>query len=167
MDVIRHFTHLSRLNYSLDEGLYPLGSCTMKYNPRINEETARLPGFAWAHPLQPIETVQGCLALMYQLQEWLKEQGFEATDLMNYEVTTQVSAPITGRIGRSVVTTGALVSAGQAEPLTTIQRPSASRLLSAGRARMQGWRCDRRSQVECPMALTIPSASLSATHRIR
>ncbi len=59
VDVIRHFTHLSRLNYSIDQGLYPLGSCTMKYNPRINEETARLPGFAFSHPMQPIETSSG------------------------------------------------------------------------------------------------------------
>jgi glycine dehydrogenase subunit 2 len=79
MDVIRHFTHLSRLNYCIDDGLYPLGSCTMKYNPKINEETARLLGFAHTHPLQPIETVQGNLFLMFQLQEWLKEiGGFEA-----------------------------------------------------------------------------------------
>lgn len=75
LDVVRHFTRLSQLNYSIDTGYYPLGSCTMKYNPKINEETARLPGFALTHPLQPIETVQGCLALMYQLQEWLKEIG--------------------------------------------------------------------------------------------
>jgi glycine dehydrogenase subunit 2 len=75
LDVIRHFTRLSQLNHSIDTGFYPLGSCTMKYNPKINEETARLPGFAYSHPLQPIETVQGCLALMYQLQEWLKEIG--------------------------------------------------------------------------------------------
>ncbi|NPV86050.1 MAG: aminomethyl-transferring glycine dehydrogenase subunit GcvPB [Anaerolineae bacterium] len=75
VDVIRHFTHLSQLNYSIDGGFYPLGSCTMKYNPKVNEETARLPGFAHAHPLQPIETVQGCLALMFELQEWLKEIG--------------------------------------------------------------------------------------------
>jgi glycine dehydrogenase subunit 2 len=75
LDVIRHFTRLSQLNYSIDTGFYPLGSCTMKYNPKVNEETARLPGFAWSHPLQPIETVQGCLALMYQLQEALKEIG--------------------------------------------------------------------------------------------
>ena len=82
MAVIRHFTHLSHLNYSIDEGLYPLGSCTMKYNPRINEETARLPGFAFTHPLQPIETVQGNLLLMYQLQDWLKEiGGFEGVSL--------------------------------------------------------------------------------------
>ena len=75
VDVVRHFTRLSKLNYCIDEGMYPLGSCTMKYNPKINEETARLPGFAGTHPLQPIETVQGNLMLMYELQEWLKEIG--------------------------------------------------------------------------------------------
>jgi len=82
VDVIRHFTHLSTLNYSIDTGLYPLGSCTMKYNPKINEVTSRLPGFANTHPLQPIETVQGSLALMYNLQEQLKEiSGFAAVSL--------------------------------------------------------------------------------------
>jgi len=75
LDVIRHFTRLSQKNYSIDSGFYPLGSCTMKYNPRINEETARLEGFAHLHPLQPAETIQGALALMYTLQEWLKEIG--------------------------------------------------------------------------------------------
>ena len=82
IDVIRHFTRLSQLNYCIDVGFYPLGSCTMKYNPRINEEMARLPGFAMSHPLQPIETVQGNLALIYQLQEWLKEiSGFAGITL--------------------------------------------------------------------------------------
>lgn len=82
LDVIRHFMHLSHFNYSVDEGFYPLGSCTMKYNPKVNEEAARLPGFAFTHPLQPIETVQGNLALMYVLQEWLKEiSGFAAVSL--------------------------------------------------------------------------------------
>jgi len=82
LDVVRHFTHLSSLNYCIDGGLYPLGSCTMKYNPKINEEIARLPGFAFTHPLQPIETVQGNLALMYDLQEALKEiSGFAALTL--------------------------------------------------------------------------------------
>lgn len=75
LDVIRHYTRLSQLNYSIDTGYYPLGSCTMKYNPKINEETARYPGFAFTHPLQPIETVQGNLAMMYTFQEWLKEIG--------------------------------------------------------------------------------------------
>ena len=75
IDVVRHFTRLSQLNYSIDTGFYPLGSCTMKYNPKVNEEVARLPGFAYVHPLQPIETIQGCLLLMYELQEYLKEIG--------------------------------------------------------------------------------------------
>jgi glycine dehydrogenase subunit 2 len=82
LDVIRHFTHLSSMNYCIDGGLYPLGSCTMKYNPKINEEIARLPGFALTHPLQSEETVQGNLALMYDLQETLKEiAGFAAVSL--------------------------------------------------------------------------------------
>jgi len=82
LDVVRHFTHLSQMNYCIDSGFYPLGSCTMKYNPKINEVTARLPGFAFTHPLQPDETVQGNLALMYELQELLKEiSGFDAVTL--------------------------------------------------------------------------------------
>ncbi len=82
VDVVRHYTALSRYNYSVDTGFYPLGSCTMKYNPKINEDTCRLPGFLFTHPLQPIETVQGSLLLMYQMQEWLKEiSGFAAVTL--------------------------------------------------------------------------------------
>src|SRR6187200_2343140 len=65
VDVVRHYMHLSKFNYSVDSGYYPLGSCTMKYNPKINEDTARLPGFLYTHPLQPVETVQGNLALMF------------------------------------------------------------------------------------------------------
>ena len=81
-DVVRHYVNLSKYNYSVDGGFYPLGSCTMKYNPKINEDTARLPGFAFTHPLQPVETVQGNLVLMYTLQEWLKEiSGFAALTL--------------------------------------------------------------------------------------
>ncbi len=75
IDVVRHFTRLSQLNHGIDLGFYPLGSCTMKYNPKVNEETARLPGFAFVHPLQPAETVQGSLLMMYEMQEWLKEIG--------------------------------------------------------------------------------------------
>ena len=82
VDVIRHYTNLSQLNHGVDTGFYPLGSCTMKYNPKINEETARLQGFAHVHPLQPIETVQGAIGLLYETQEWLKEiSGFEAISL--------------------------------------------------------------------------------------
>ncbi|HAP98868.1 MAG TPA: aminomethyl-transferring glycine dehydrogenase subunit GcvPB [Rhodospirillum rubrum] len=71
--VVRHYTRLSQKNYSIDAGFYPLGSCTMKYNPRLNERMARLPGFADIHPFQPVSTVQGALALMDHLARWLKE----------------------------------------------------------------------------------------------
>jgi glycine dehydrogenase subunit 2 len=70
--VVRHFTRLSQKNYAIDSGLYPLGSCTMKHNPRLNEKMARLPGLADIHPLQPMKTVQGALALMDRLAHWLK-----------------------------------------------------------------------------------------------
>lgn len=75
LEIVRHFTRLSTLNYSIDKGFYPLGSCTMKYNPRINEDTARLPGFTGTHPLQDEEISQGNLFLIYSLQEFLKEIG--------------------------------------------------------------------------------------------
>ncbi len=70
-DLVRHFTALSRRNFGVDSGAYPLGSCTMKYNPKINEEMARLPGFALVHPLQPQETVQGCLELIFEMDRML------------------------------------------------------------------------------------------------
>jgi glycine dehydrogenase subunit 2 len=75
LDVVRHYFALSQRNFGVDSGFYPLGSCTMKYNPKINEEVARLPGFADAHPLQQPDTVQGNLALMFELQQWLAEIG--------------------------------------------------------------------------------------------
>jgi glycine dehydrogenase subunit 2 len=82
IDVVRHFVRLSQLNHSVDTGFYPLGSCTMKYNPKVNEDAARLPGFAFSHPLQDPETAQGNLALMYSVQEWLKEiSGFAGISL--------------------------------------------------------------------------------------
>src|SRR5437762_8632579 len=70
--VVRHFTRLSQKNYAIDSGLYPLGSCTMKHNPRLNEKLARLPGFADIHPLQPMASVQGALELIGTLAHWLK-----------------------------------------------------------------------------------------------
>jgi glycine dehydrogenase subunit 2 len=73
VDVIRHFTRLSKLNVSIDAGLYPLGSCTMKHNPRLNEEIARTPGFALSHPLQPDHQVQGNLSLLWHIEQTLME----------------------------------------------------------------------------------------------
>lgn len=82
LDVVRHFTRLSQMNYAIDTGFYPLGSCTMKYNPKVNEETARLAGFTGTHPLQDEGLVQGNLELMFELQEWLREiGGFDAVSL--------------------------------------------------------------------------------------
>jgi glycine dehydrogenase subunit 2 len=75
LDVVRHFLALSQRNFGIDTGFYPLGSCTMKYNPKVNEQIARLKGFAETHPLQDPDSVQGNLALMFWLQEWLAEIG--------------------------------------------------------------------------------------------
>ena len=71
-EVVRHYTRLSQKNYAIDMGTYPLGSCTMKHNPRLNEKMARLPGFAGLHPLQPVETTQGALELIDATAQWLK-----------------------------------------------------------------------------------------------
>ncbi len=73
VDVVRHFTRLSQKNYCVDLGLYPLGSCTMKYNPKVNEEAVKLPGFAQVHPYQDPETVQGALQMMFELQQYLAD----------------------------------------------------------------------------------------------
>jgi glycine dehydrogenase subunit 2 len=70
-EVVRHYVRLSRMNYAIDSGLYPLGSCTMKHNPRLNEKMARLPGFGDLHPLAPQSTTQGALELISQLMTWL------------------------------------------------------------------------------------------------
>ena len=71
-ETVRHYTRLSRQNYAIDLGLFPLGSCTMKHNPRLNEKVARMPGFADLHPLSPQSEVQGALAVIHELGEWLK-----------------------------------------------------------------------------------------------
>ena len=82
LDVIRHFTHLAQRNFSIDSVFYPLGSCTMKYNPRVNEDVARLAGIAHVHPLQPDETAQGALRIMFELQNLLTAiTGFSAATL--------------------------------------------------------------------------------------
>lgn len=82
VDLVRHFTALSLKNFGVDSGFYPLGSCTMKYNPKVNEAMARLSGFASVHPLQSEETVQGCLELMYESDRMLSEiTGMDAFSL--------------------------------------------------------------------------------------
>ncbi len=82
VDLVRHYVRLSQLNYGVDKGFYPLGSCTMKYNPKVNEEAARMPALTQTHPYQEPASVQGNLFLMHRLQEFLKEiSGFSAVSL--------------------------------------------------------------------------------------
>lgn len=82
LDLIRHFTNLSQINYGIETGFYPLGSCTMKYNPKINERTAAHPGFAQIHPMQPEATVPGAIEVLAQVQEILCEvTGFDEITL--------------------------------------------------------------------------------------
>jgi glycine dehydrogenase subunit 2 len=82
LDLVRHYTRLSQLNYCIDTNFYPLGSCTMKYNPRVNEKAAAIPGLTQVHPLQPEATMQGSLELMVRLQSALQEiSGFAGVSL--------------------------------------------------------------------------------------
>src|SRR5690625_426879 len=73
LDLMRHYTELSNKNHGVDSGFYPLGSCTMKYNPKINEKVARMPGFANSHPEQNDKAIQGSLEIVHDMQEHLKE----------------------------------------------------------------------------------------------
>ena len=114
VEVARHFTRLSRLNFSIDQGLYPLGSCTMKHNPRINEEVARLPGFAAAHPLAPEEVSQGTLELAWRLEKAL----IELTGLSR--VTLQPSAGAQGELAGILMVRAALAKAGNPRKIVLI-----------------------------------------------
>ena len=80
--MVRHYVNLSQLNYAVDTGFYPLGSCTMKYNPKLNEWAARLPGFAGLHPMAPDAVAQGTLQLLWELEAMLAEiSGMDAVTL--------------------------------------------------------------------------------------
>ena len=82
LETLRHFTRLSQKNFSIESQFYPLGSCTMKYNPKINEVIARFPGFAQVHPLAPSELLQGALALLFDMERRLAEiSGMEHVSL--------------------------------------------------------------------------------------
>jgi glycine dehydrogenase subunit 2 len=106
VEAIRHFTRLSTHNYAIDLGLYPLGSCTMKYNPRVNELVARIEGLAWAHPYQPDALAQGCLRVMADLEAALSEiTGMDA-------VTLQPSAGAHGELTGILLVRALLESRG-------------------------------------------------------
>ncbi len=107
LDVVRHFTRLSQWNFGVDSGMYPLGSCTMKYNPKINERQAALPGLAGSHPLLPQELSQGALRMMYNLERYLAEvTGLPA-------VTLQPAAGSQGELAGMMVINAYLQSKGE------------------------------------------------------
>ncbi len=131
VEVARHFTRLSRLNFSIDEALYPLGSCTMKHNPRVNEEVARLPGFAAAHPLAPEEVSQGALELAWRLERILAElTGLE-------RVTLQPAAGAQGELAGILMVRAALAKAGN--PRKTVLIPDSAHGTNPASAHFAGY----------------------------
>ena len=96
LDVVRHYTRLSHRNFSIDEGFYPLGSCTMKYNPKIHEETAALPGFRRLHPYAPAEEAQGALQLMWELERALAEVS--GMDRVTFQPAAGAHGELTGML---------------------------------------------------------------------
>jgi len=133
-EVVRHFVELSTLNHHIDKGLYPLGSCTMKHNPKLNDEIAALPGFALSHPLASDEASQGSLAVIRELQKTLAEiTGFHA-------VTTQPAAGAHGELCgmmtiRAALTARALSGSASVPSFTPSAVPSPSTVgLASGAA---------------------------------
>ncbi len=119
-EAVRHYVRLSRNNYSIDAGLFPLGSCTMKHNPRLNEKMARLPGFADVHPLQPQSTIEGALALMQELSRWLIElTGMKA-------VALSPKAGAHGELAGMMAIKAAISSRGEGETRTTVLVPDSA-----------------------------------------
>ncbi|MDR1840572.1 MAG: aminomethyl-transferring glycine dehydrogenase subunit GcvPB [Holophagales bacterium] len=133
VDVVRHFTRLSRWNFGVDDGMYPLGSCTMKHNPRLCEKAAGLPGFAESHPLAPPKHVQGNLELMWTLQEWLKEiTGLDA-------VTLHPAAGAHGELTGALLIRAYHVSKGARRSIIII--PDSAHGTNPATAAMAGYKC--------------------------
>ena len=131
VDVIRHFTRLSTWNYAIDLGLYPLGSCTMKYNPRINEQAARVDGMAWIHPYQPDSLSQGAMQVMAELERCLLEiTGMDA-------ITLQPAAGAHGEFTGILLIHAAL--AAQGNPRKKILIPDSAHGTNPATAHMAGY----------------------------
>ena len=131
---MRHYVRLSRKNYSIDAGLYPLGSCTMKHNPRLNEKMARLEGFADIHPLQPQSTAQGALALMEELSRWLLElTGMSA-------VALSPKAGAHGELCGLMAIKAALEARGEAATRKTMLIPQSAHGTNPASAALLGFR---------------------------
>ncbi|MCU0229346.1 MAG: aminomethyl-transferring glycine dehydrogenase subunit GcvPB, partial [Bryobacterales bacterium] len=131
VEVIRHFTRLSTWNYAIDLGLYPLGSCTMKYNPRVNEAVARIDGLAWGHPYQPESLSQGGMEIMHVLEQFLAEiTGMDA-------VTLQPAAGAQGEFTGILLIRACLEARGDARK--TILVPDSAHGTNPATARMCGY----------------------------
>src|SRR5579864_767554 len=131
VEAIRHFTRLSTQNYAIDLGLYPLGSCTMKYNPRVNELVARTPGLAWAHPYQPEPLSQGAMEIMAALERALAEiTGMDA-------VTLQPAAGAHGELTGILLVRAALEAQGNARQRVLV--PDSAHGTNPASVRMAGY----------------------------
>ena len=134
LDLLRHFNRLSHLNHAIDLGFYPLGSCTMKYNPKVNEWAARLPGLSESHPLDPAELSQGSLELQWLLAELLREiSGMAAVSL-------QPAAGAQGELTGLLMTRAYHRSRGEGEQRTTVLVPDSSHGTNPATATMVGYR---------------------------
>jgi glycine dehydrogenase subunit 2 len=120
LELLRHFTNLSHVNYGIETGFYPLGSCTMKYNPKINEKTAALPGFAMIHPMQPVETVPGALEILVGVQDILK--GITGFD----EITLQPVAGAHGEMSCLMLIKAYHEACGDGEKRTVVLIPDSA-----------------------------------------
>jgi glycine dehydrogenase subunit 2 len=132
-EAIRHYVRLSQKNYSIDTGIFPLGSCTMKHNPRLNEKVARLPGFADIHPLQPESTVQGALALMAELSRWL----IELTGM--HAVALSPKAGAHGELCGLAAIRAALKARGEADTRRTVLVPDSAHGTNPATAALLGF----------------------------
>ncbi len=134
LELLRHFNRLAHLNYAIDLNFYPLGSCTMKYNPKVNEWAARLPGFAESHPLDPDASAQGSLALEWLLAELLKEiSGFP-------HVSLQPAAGAQGELTGMLMTRAYHASRGEGAQRTTVLVPDSAHGTNPATATMVGYR---------------------------
>ena len=132
-ETMRHYVRLSRMNYAIDAGIYPLGSCTMKHNPRLNEAMARLPGFADIHPLQPQSTVQGALELIAELARWLIVMtGMDA-------VAMSPRAGAHGEACGMMVIKAAIVAKGEAEARKIVLVPESAHGTNPASAAVAGF----------------------------
>jgi glycine dehydrogenase subunit 2 len=159
IEVLRHFTRLSTWNYAIDLGMYPLGSCTMKYNPRVNEHIARLEGIATEHPYQPYQISQGCLRILYTLQKCLLEiAGMDAA-------TLQPAAGAQGELTGLLLIRAYLESQGNARKKVLI--PDSAHGTNPATAVIAGYeveniRSDSRGQIDLEQLKNIVTEDVAA-----